>query len=242
MDLARSAARMVHRLRLRALARRGRDAYPPGSVEWLILSEAWYGGFHKDVRRNRVSPLDPRPPQELQAGGMEGGDRMSPLHHGYARAYARHLAPFVRAGGELTLVEVGILRGTGLAVWSDLFPRAQVLGLDVDLSHYRGNEELLRGRGAFAAGNVRVAEFDQYAPDVGAVGALLAGRRIDVFIDDGCHADEAILRTLEAARGFLADRFVYFIEDNDTALPTLRARFPAYRYDRRGPLTVVTPA
>jgi len=242
MKLARKAARIAHRLHLRVLGLRGRDAYPPGSVEWLILSEAWYGGYYTGVRRNRVSPLDPRSPQQLQVGGMTGGDRMSPLHNGYAPAYAQHLAPFVRAGGELTLLEVGILRGTGLAIWSDLFPRAHVLGLDIDLSNYRSNDEFLRGRGAFAAGNVRVAEFDQYAPDVGALGTLLAGRRIDVVIDDGCHADEAILRTLEAVRGLLADRFVYFIEDNKTVLPALRARFPAYRYDPRGPLTVVTPA
>lgn len=241
MNLARSAARTVHRLRFRWLALRGREAYPPGSVEWLILSEAHYGGYQRAIARRRVSPLDPGGPTG-GSGRFEGGDRMSPVRHGYAAKYAEHLAPFAADRERpYTVVEVGILRGMGLALWSDLFPRASVLGFDLDLSYFRENEAFLRSRGAFAAENLRLAEFDQYAADPRSMGELLGGRRIDVLIDDGCHQDQAILNTFDAARPHLAERFVYFIEDNRTVLPALQARHPGLCYDYRNQLTIVTP-
>src|SRR5215469_12410563 len=75
---------------------KGRDSYSPGSFEWLALTETLYGGY--------------------QAGGAHtkshiGGDRMSPLHHGYGRCYAEFLRPFISTNSSerLTLVEVGIL-------------------------------------------------------------------------------------------------------------------------------------
>lgn len=241
MGIARGIARTITRLRLRSLARRPRDAYAPGSAGWLILTEAIYGGYHADVSRNRVSPLDPRGPAEISAGGQIGGDRMSPLHHGYARWYARYLAPLAADRERAyTVVEVGILKGTGLALWCDLFPRAMVFGLDVDLSHFRENEGALRSRGAFSRGGPRLAEFDQFVGDAARLGEILGGRRIDVLVDDGFHSDETILRTFEAARPHLAERFVYFAEDNPTVGPALRSRFPEYDCHLHRELTVVT--
>lgn len=242
MGFAARVGRAMRRHQLARLERRGREACAPGSAGWLILSEQHYGGYHSGVPRRSVSPLDPRSPESLREGGCVGGDRMSPLHHGYARTYARHLARFVRDRDRpLTVVEVGILRGTGLCIWAELFPRALVLGLDIDLSHFRENEPALRARGAFAGGNVRVARLDQYAVDAAAVGALLEGRRIDVMIDDGCHLDEPTIRTFDAFRPHLADRFVYFIEDSRTVHRALRSRHPGLRFRRRGELTVVAP-
>ncbi len=229
------------KLKLRWVARRPREAYRPGSEPWLILTEALYGGAYRDVPRDKVSPLDPRSPTELASGGQIGGDRMSPLQHGYGRWYAKYLAPFTaERDRDYTVVEVGILKGTGLALWSDLFPAAAVFGLDVDLSHFRAHEALLRSRGAFSRSSPRLAELDQFVADAARLGEILGGRRIDVLIDDGFHSDETILRTFEAARPHLAERFVYFAEDNDTVGPALRARFPGYRCHSHRELTVVT--
>ena len=75
---------------------------------------------------------------------MMGGDRM--LHHGYGPTYARYLQPFVGARN-LTVAEFGILNGTGLAIWCDLFTDARVIGLDIDLSHFEGNRSALERRG-----------------------------------------------------------------------------------------------
>ena len=96
-----------------------------GSADWLIRSEVAYGGLVTDVARRRVSSLDTRSPEQLATGGMTGGDRM--LHHGYAESYASYLAPLL---GEqsLTVAEFGIPKGTGLAIWCDLFRSARVIG------------------------------------------------------------------------------------------------------------------
>lgn len=80
------------------------------------------------VSRNKVSPRDHRSHSELSRGGMIGGDRM--LHHGYADDYAEFLAPFLGTDPPPVVAEFGILRGTGLAIWCDLFPRSRVLGLE----------------------------------------------------------------------------------------------------------------
>ncbi len=69
---------------------------------------------------------------------MRGGDRMSPLRHNYGRYYEHALRPFV-GREDVTLVELGILTGIGLAVWTDLFPHGRIIGLDIDLSHFAQN-------------------------------------------------------------------------------------------------------
>ena len=81
-----------------------------------------------NVARRRVSPRDERTAEQLAFGGMTGGDRM--LHHGYGPTYARYLRPFL-GGWNLTVAEFGILKGTGLAMWCDLFPDARVILRDV---------------------------------------------------------------------------------------------------------------
>ena len=92
---------------------------------------------------------------------MTGGDRM--FHHGYAAVYAKHLQPFVgRRFDPLTVVEAGILRGSGLAMWSELFPRADIIGLDIDLSHVRENLPNLKECGAFPGREPELHVFDQF--------------------------------------------------------------------------------
>ena len=90
--------------------------------------------------------------------GMTGGDRM--LHHGYGPTYARYLRPFL-GGRNLTVAEFGILKGTGLAIWCDLFTDARVIGLDIDLGHFEENRSRLARRGAFKQNRPELHEYDQ---------------------------------------------------------------------------------
>ena len=61
--------------------------YPSkGTSDWLEICELKMGGIQKNVRRIKVSGLDPRSESEIQKGGMIGGDRM--LHHNYSKIYA----------------------------------------------------------------------------------------------------------------------------------------------------------
>ena len=115
----------------------------PGTRKWLIEAEIRYGGKIFGVA-TKNSPLDPTGSETL----ADGGDRM--LHHGYANHYARFLEPYVKNRGDrIVICEVGVLEGTGLAIWCDLFPNARCIGLDIDLSNIKGNMDNLRGLGAF---------------------------------------------------------------------------------------------
>ncbi len=212
-------------------------AATPGSADWLIGKEMAYGGLHTGVKRNKVSPLDPRTAQEICSGGMIGGDRM--YHHGYAPAYARHLEPFVNASTSITLVEVGILRGTGLAIWCDLFPRARIIGLDIDLGHFIRNREQIRLRGGFEHNEPEVYEFDQLIENKTLMAEIMNGGSMDICIDDGSHQAEAILTTFQTMAPFLADKFSYFIEDNAAISQSIVALYPEFCVSSYGELTVV---
>ena len=148
---------------------------------------------------------------------MIGGGHM--VHHGYSKHYAKHLLPFL-ADNRKVIVEVGILKGTGLAVWSLLFPHAKIVGMDIDPSNFRENEDALRARGAFSLNQPPIIEFgSQLAPDLAKFNEALSDDPIEIFCDDGHHSDEAIMNTLRAVRPYLAENFVYFIEDNETVAP-----------------------
>lgn len=181
-----------------------------GSDKWLIRREIRYGGIVENVPRCRVSPKDTRSSEVLKFGGMRGGDRM--LHNGFARAYSTHLQHFAGLR-TVCLVEVGILKGTGLAVWSDLFPEGRIVGLDIDPQHFHSNYPALVRRGAFQSRPPEVYVFDQLEAKPEDFGRVLNGRKIDILIDDGLHTPEAIAKTLRAARDFMSNSGVVFIED-----------------------------
>lgn len=181
-----------------------------GSVKWLVRREILYGGIVYNVPRKKVSDKDGRSSEELSFGGMTGGDRM--LHHGYAPIYSEYLAPFI-GRPNLSIMEVGILKGSGLAIWADLFPDADLLGLDIDPSHFENNKSELIRRGAFRHNSPEIYVFDQLQDGPDRMGEILGGRKIDIFIDDGLHSPDAIVTTLGAVRPYLANDFVAIIED-----------------------------
>lgn len=209
----------------------------PGSTRWLIAKEAAYGGRVTEPVR-RVSPHQPPRPARSKPGEMVGGDRMSPQRHNYAPVYAEHLRRFV--GRPVTLVEVGILRGTGLAIWSDLFPRGRIIGLDLDLANFENNRPALESAGAFAIDNVEVHEFDQFDCTPESVATLLRGRQIDILIDDGVHLNETILNTFKAMRPHLRQECVCFIEDNDKVADELKQLAPDFDVFSKGEMTVLS--
>lgn len=211
--------------------------FPILSPEWLIHREILYGGLQKKVRRNLVSPHDPRTPAELATSGMSGGDRM--LHHGYAGTYSENLARFDRER-RLTIAEFGILRGNGLAIWCDLFPNSRVMGFDIDVAHFENNRKNLIDRGAFSANVPEIYRYDQYERSERLLASILAGATVDICMDDGCHTDEAILLTMESVMPHLSEKFVYIVEDNDRVHEKIERRYPKLSVESHGKLTVVT--
>lgn len=211
-----------------------------GTKAWLEVMEFKYGGTIKNLERRKVGRNDPRTQEQLKVGGMVGGDRMSRIERDYSSVYAEALQPFLlKKNTKIVLAEVGILRGTGLAVWAELFDDARIIGLDIDLSHIQENMSALQARGAFMHTAPELYEFDQYLENRALMEKVLQGDRLDIIIDDGMHYNEAIIATVNSLQPFFADDFLYIIEDNATVHHQLRSLYPDYIIDNRGEITLM---
>jgi hypothetical protein len=211
-----------------------------GTTEWLVAAEVRYGGYVANVPQRKGSPHDPSSAVEIKNGGMIGGDRMSREHHNYASIYSTYLRSFIQRRRRIVVAEVGILKGTGLAIWSDLFPDCRVIGFDIDLSYIEDNMDNLRIAGAFWSNSPELHTFDQLAYNGDIVRDALNGDKIDILIDDGHHSDDAVLNTAKHFVPFLSDDFVYFIEDNEYCFKQLKRDYPTLIVRNFGELTVVT--
>jgi len=193
------------------------------NADWLMRRERRYGGvYHAE-------------------NGMRGGDRMQ--EHGYAAVYGPmfdELLERAPKGAGLVIVELGILRGSGLAVLCDAFPSARVIGLDIDPARYRSAQHDLKLHGAFMPNHPEVHEYDELDRDASRrLGEILAGDQIDVFIDDAQHYDAAIIKALEDALPWMRGDFRYCIEDNNTARDSIVNE--SLMVNGAGFLTVVSP-
>jgi hypothetical protein len=194
-------------------------------MEWLALTELKYGGFQGGGAATNVN---------------QGGDRMHPDYHGYGETYAEFLKPWM--GKKVNLLEIGILNGTGLAIWCDLFPNSKILGMDINLENFRENLAELKSRCAFQNNQPILHEFNQLDPDKARqiLATNLSDTKVDIVIDDGCHSDESIEITFKEVRHYLSPNFVYFIEDNYDTFDRLSRKYPLYRWSTRGEMTIVT--
>ena len=207
-----------------------RETYTPGDYRWLALTEAMYG--------------DPRN-QGVNSGADWGGDRMSPCYHNYGRTYAEFLVPILTdaaADDDFTVVEVGILNGSGLAIWCDLFPNARVIGMDLNLSNFEGNRAGLEALGAFQQNTPELYTIDQLDRSVvdHVLRDVLGESKVNVFIDDGHHSLESIEITFEGIKPYFADNYIGFIEDNYDTYDHLARRHPDCLWTTRGELAVVS--
>jgi hypothetical protein len=203
-----------------------RDDFVPGSCSWLALTESLYGGFQVG----------------FATGSCRGGDRMSPFYHAYGEAYEEFLKPWLLLREQpISLVEVGILNGSGLAIWCDLFPKARVIGLDLNLSNFYANRVKLESLGAFKLNKPEVYEFNQLDPSfaTSVLKNVLGDSKIDIVIDDGCHSIESIKITFDCLRSHLNQQFVYFIEDNFDTYDVMAANHKSYRWSQRGEMVIV---
>ena len=220
-----------------ASTKKGKSA-PPGTRNWLVEREVRYGGRISGVLRQQYSEHDDRVPS-----GEIGGDRMSPRYHGYAKSYQKALAGFLNQQGRVVLAELGILRGTGLAIWADLFPQGRIIGLDIDLSNFDNNYNNLVSLGAFKANVPEVYLYDGFVDNRNHLKNLLNGDQIDIFIDDASHNSNSILTTFHSVKCYLAENFVYVVEDNRDIAANFRDQYPEYSYfvSGCGQLTIITP-
>jgi len=186
--------------------------FNPGSVPWLIERESHFGGYFSQPQLLSWSPLDSRRTSaQGPLSGNEGGDRMARRRHGYSAGYSKWLRYFRKK--QLVIVELGVLRGTGLALWSDLFKDPLLIALDIDFQPFNESIEYLRGKGAFSERDPKLIVFDAYLPKMHELLATLGSEKIDIFIDDGPHDLPAVIATAASMRILMSERSVYIVED-----------------------------
>jgi 8-demethyl-8-alpha-L-rhamnosyltetracenomycin-C 2'-O-methyltransferase len=117
-----------------------------------------------------------------------GTDKLS---HGYCPAYERHLGPL--RDQSIDLLEIGVWTGNSLRMWADYFPRARVVGVDIE------------DYGVAAGGRIEVVITDikAYRPD----------RDFDVVVDDGSHVPEDVFAASSILWPRLRPGGWYVVED-----------------------------
>ena len=91
------------------------------------------------------------------------------------------------------LVEIGILLGTGLAIWSDLFTKRRIIGLDIDPFNFNDNLEGLKAKGAFTSGILEVQQVYGFIDNREYLGEILNGDSVTVFIYDASHTTSVLM-------------------------------------------------
>ena len=165
------------------------------------------------------SPLDgtKQPPMN------RGADKMHPRGMNYAQAYENLLADFTPK----RIVELGVFTGVSMALWCEVYPVAEVIGLDVDLN--RVDFDRLADRGAFTWNRPQLFQWDAFDPQ-----PLDVLQDVDLFVDDGPHVTEAVVKVAEFIKPRMAPGGRFIVEDMDNGADILRQVFSGCEVRRFG--------
>ena len=197
--------------------------------EMLIFLELKYGGYVNNITSKIGNKI---------MKNHTGGDRFNPFYNDYSKMYSEYLHNLKNS--KIKLLEVGILKGTGLAVWSQYFNDVDIYGFDWDLGNINANLDNLISLRAFQKNKPKLFQYNQLINNQQWLKENFTNIKFNVIIDDALHSDNAIINTFNEIQPYLSDDFVYFIEDNTSAFKKLEKKYPEYHFDNEGKLTVVT--
>ena len=191
---------------------------------WLIEHEFQYSGgeaINVPCKREKLNAKD-----KLLCKGsdrMGGIDSKHKTRHNYGYCYAtwldalRSKVPAASRSNPPLVAEVGILKGSGLAMWSTLFTSVvQIHGFDLDLSNTRNNMPFMKEKGAFPNENFKLHTMNQVHDNAALIGAVADGKKFFFVVDDGMHTRETIAKGFETFKPYLASEFLYVVEDAKT--------------------------
>jgi len=101
------------------------------------------------------------------------------------------------------ILEIGVCRGGSLAIWREIFPAAEIVGVDIDLgqiqpqtlAHYREDAR------------IQIHQIEMPSESIRSLG------QFDLIIDDGGHGPKAVFPTFELCWPMLNDDGIYIVED-----------------------------
>ena len=148
-------------------------------------------------------------PQLTKGKGYRGGDKTT-LGKGFTRKYDQ-LFSSIR-DNQVVLLELGVLYGRSIAMWSDYFPNGQIHGLDVSTGPFERNQETLLQLGAFKNKNVVIHECDlrgtKFKEEY-----VKTCPSFDIIIDDAIHESKDQYNNFMALFPKLKPNGFYIIED-----------------------------
>ena len=143
--------------------------------------------------------------------GLKYKTDKSSAHHNYLDFYGSFLAPL--RDQEITVLEVGVLNGASLKMWEEYFPRAHIIGADINRAVKR-----------FETGRVTIEILDQSNIEELVQVAMKYGP-FDIVIEDGSHKWEHQITSLRTLFPFVKDRGFYAVEDLQTNFGVMREKF-----------------
>jgi tetratricopeptide (TPR) repeat protein len=133
-------------------------------------------------------------------GALEGADKSSVVAYAwdYLRHYESLFTPF--RDQPINLIEVGVQGGPSLRLWKWFFPRAQIIGIDIDPACAALAEE----RVSIKIGSQADAAF---------LKRICTATPPTIFIDDGSHLAQHNIFTFEYVFPMLLAGGIYIVED-----------------------------
>lgn len=175
----------------------------------------------------------------------QGGDRFLPDgiagHHNYGGAYAEYLNKLFDSQTPIQQVaEVGILKGSGIAMWLELFLGSKVYGFDLDPSNFEANRGNLKKLGMNDA-NLKIVTMDQTLDNSKMLEDQIGGQ-FSFIVDDGCHTEICARMTIKSFLPRMTDKFVYIIEDGAGVhlVDEIKGMASGVKAEQRGDLTMVS--
>ena len=159
-------------------------------------------GFMKNVMRGlyKTAPAALATRMSLdQIANLRHTDKVTG-RHGFTRWYEEQWGHL--RDQPITLLEMGVKEGASLLTWHDYFPRAQIIGLDI--------EESCR---QFEQDRIKIVIGSQAEPAIARQIAALAPGGFDIILDDAGHFSDHQIKSLELFFPLVKRGGYYAIED-----------------------------
>jgi hypothetical protein len=135
---------------------------------------------------------------------------------GYLDIYENYLDKFL-SNERLNLLEIGILGGSSLKMWREYFPKATILGADIESGGKNIRGETVDSAFFTTDSNSKFYLCDQSKKEQleTMCESILqdTGKKIDIFIDDGSHFQPDMMLTLGTIFPYMEKGGVFIIED-----------------------------
>jgi hypothetical protein len=153
-------------------------------------------------------------PETLDAIGLRHGTDKASNGQDVLFFYERFLEPM--RGRAIRLLEIGVLNGSSLRMWSDYFPDGTIIGVDRD-----------RGALAHVGSRISIELADQSSkPDLDRIASL---GPFDIILDDGSHVWKHQILSLQTLFPSLRLGGFYIVEDLVTSYGRYRPFYASGR-------------